>query len=327
MKNLFELLFICALSIGNIASICDKGMHCSLQKPKEGSPLFAMFNNPSNLCFEPCLNEFDDPNYNPATNFTMEKYFSHLEEYSPNNNYDSCGFVSLIQVMSFYDTFYNDYIIDEFFDEYDSNITTFYQAYQKAPGVHKSIFTFSDPNLTVQQKKQEYYSFCHNHMFDDFLSYMVCLYNIVFLTDNQYAFEPSITCSEYQTLLTSYFSSSTDCVVWTSTGASQSSFISSIKSFINVGQPVIVHIQRVGDNNTIYRHSVVAYKYDDDNIYANFGWGPGTMSYPLVNCSQHSYTDIYYIAVLNFNNMGHYHSDNYLVNGVGYCGCNPYNNF
>ena len=299
---------------------------------------FSSIENPRDTHFDNCFLEekqnnglentmdlADDPTFFTNTHFSMTKYFGHLSDYSPKNNCGSCGFVSLIQVMSYYDTFYNDYIIDEFFDRYSTNINTLPQAYLKSPGVERNEFTPTDRDDEILTT-QEYYLFCHNNFINDFQCYLTCINNSIHLTDNQNSFSSSIGCWDYQTLLTSYFSSSTSCVVSTSTNLSQAEYISSIKSFIDVGKPVIVHIKGYDfEENKMRRHSVVAYKYDDNNIYANFGWESNSTSYPLINCSQHLYTEIYYMAVLDFSNMGHYHSNNYLINGTGYCGCNPYN--
>ena len=43
-----------------------------------------------------------------ATGFGMVSYFQNLDTYSPTNSQGSCGYVSFIQYLSYYDTFRND---------------------------------------------------------------------------------------------------------------------------------------------------------------------------------------------------------------------------
>lgn len=64
----------------------------------------------------------------------MITYFKNLSDYSPKNSYGSCGYVSLIQYLSYFDTFYNDNIIPEKFEKnYDGN--DWDDAILKSPGV------------------------------------------------------------------------------------------------------------------------------------------------------------------------------------------------
>ena len=51
----------------------------------------------------------------------ITKYFKNLYKYSPENSYGSCGYVSFIQYLSYYDTFYNDSIIPENYEQYDKD--------------------------------------------------------------------------------------------------------------------------------------------------------------------------------------------------------------
>ena len=57
---------------------------------------------------------------NYSSQLNMVNYFSNLNTFSPSNKGGSCGFVSLAQVLSYYDTFYNDSIIPE---QYDKNLS------------------------------------------------------------------------------------------------------------------------------------------------------------------------------------------------------------
>lgn len=52
-------------------------------------------------------------------------------------------------------------------------------------------------------------------------------------------------------------------------------FDSYVKSEIDNGKPVMLHIASYDPSNGNYNnyHSVVAYYYDSNGIHANFGWG------------------------------------------------------
>ena len=62
--------------------------------------------------------DFEDYIINNSFPNTLNKnsYFSNLYNYSPMNSHGSCGYVSLAQYLSYYDTFYNDNIIPESYE-------------------------------------------------------------------------------------------------------------------------------------------------------------------------------------------------------------------
>lgn len=81
--------------------------------------------------------EFSNQNSNtvPSNSNDVVTYFSNLYKYSPMNSYGSCGYVSLIQYLSYYDTFYNDSIIPENYERSQGNVATFEEAFSISPGV------------------------------------------------------------------------------------------------------------------------------------------------------------------------------------------------
>lgn len=82
----------------------------------------------------------------PTTHFNMRDYFKNLYSNQPLNEYGSCGFVSLCSVLSFADTFYNDDIISDLYEERTSALST-EQAILTSPGVknQKSLKTMKHP--------------------------------------------------------------------------------------------------------------------------------------------------------------------------------------
>lgn len=101
----------------------------------------------------------------------------------------------------------------------------------------------------------------------------------------------------------------------------QKEYYNIIKSQISIGNPVIVHVAKNYINNKyVDYHSVIAYDFDDMNIYANYGWGSGYERRPL------SYEG-YYVAdygYFDLTQIKHIHSNNYIVKNHGFCGCNKH---
>jgi hypothetical protein len=104
--------------------------------------------------------------------------------------------------------------------------------------------------------------------------------------------------------------------VITTTGISQSAYVETIKNSIDAGDPIVVHINDYGE--FMGGHSVVAYDYDEDVIYAHYGRGGDSSTYELLA----NYDRIYYVAKLDYSSLKHSHSNNYVIDSVGYCGCN-----
>lgn len=114
--------------------------------------------------------ESDNPNYiiyptNPghpgnfSNELTMAGYFSHLYTHFPVNKKGSCGFVALSQVLSYFDTFYNDSIIPEQYESKSSidsnNFGTF------SPGtLQDSLITPFVSTMSSQQFANDTYYEC-----------------------------------------------------------------------------------------------------------------------------------------------------------------------
>lgn len=282
---------------------------------------------------EPCDNpegspdyvDYSSQNYYQQTTFNRKTYFQNLYAYSANNSVGSCGFVSLIQAMSYYDSFYNDNIIPETYDKFDSNQTSEASVKLVSPGVLNQAYSSSYGT---------YYQFCHDTMADNFQSKLTVLKNQLNGTDNNGThldgdgntvnnFTTSIGGWDYQSLLNSLYSGSGVSVSVTEyANKSNSEFVSIIKSIINNGDPAVVHIKKFDSLGVqIGYHSVVAYEYDESGIYANFGWGSGSTHYQLLGGTA-GYTLITQVYSLDYSSNEHVHSNNYVISSKGHCGCN-----
>ena len=263
-----------------------------------------------------CLECGEDPEYLSYTNFNRISYFKYLYNYSPKNTATgTCGYVSLIQLMTYYDTFYNDYIVPSSYDDGPVNNTSLSQANSNSPGVVRE-----DYNSSVYSS---YYSFCNSTQNYNLQSKLSVVYNTLNGTNDSSNFVDSIGGWDYQTLLNSFYGNSSTVSVTTIDNSYSTYTVNQmkgyIKNYIDAGKPVVVHIK---SSMGFYRHSVVAYDYSGDTIYANFGYDSSTTHQNLLSGS---YSGIYYIAALDYGNIDHYHSDNYVINYEYYCGCNQYN--
>ena len=242
--------------------------------------------------------------------FTMNGYFNHLSEYQPLNEYGSCAYVSLISVMSYYDSFFNDCIIPERYDFYDDTLETYQQAYAISPGTKSES--------CIQQQFQSYYYFCHSTMLDNLQSRLTVIKNQFYGTDTPNAFVASTGMYSYQNVLNNFYSfeqSNISVSFTTYSNKTQAQYEQIIKSLINQEKPVIVEIR---NSSTGSGHSVVAYDFDENNIYANYGWGP-----------IHTHNTLFYsdfdaisgVCAIDFSANKHIHSNNYFYGGKGHCGC------
>lgn len=121
--------------------------------------------------------------------FDIKSYFQNLYTYSPANDVGSCGYVSLIQAMSYYDTFYNDTIIPEMYDKHKLDATSIDDVKLYSPGTlwqHYDSSTYGT-----------YYNFCHSTQWTNFQSYLTVLFNYNNSTDNPYDFDPSLAGWQY----------------------------------------------------------------------------------------------------------------------------------
>lgn len=253
---------------------------------------------------------YSNKEYHHTTPFGMESYFRNLSEYSPENN-ESCGFVSKIQVMSFYDTFWNDNIIPESYERHQTDAISADEAIEVSPGTLQLV--------TGDFTREEYYYFCHNstNYNNSFQCYLTVLYNQVYGKDNTQQFESAIQHYEYQNVLNSFYDDNNFCVVTTYDNRTQNRFKQIIKEIIDSGNPAIVGIDSTQESGA--GHYVVAYDYDGDTIKCNFGWGSEHTSNPI---DFENYDIIENVTTLDFTQAGHTHSSNYIINNESYCGCN-----
>ena len=247
-------------------------------------------------------------NIGTETRFNTHDYFANLMDNSPYNSVGSCGFVSLSQLLCYYDTFYNDDIVPEQYEVKNLNAKTENEANKVSPGVLRQIYRSSSQYPT-------YYDFCHAYEDKDLQCKLTIIYNEIKGTDDKEHFSGGIGAWSYQQVLDRFYGEGIVNVSLVN-HPTQEYAVQYIKNSIDNNTPVIVHVTSA--NEDWGGHSIVSYDYDATKIYTHYGWSSGSSTYDVYQ----NYPKIYYLAKLDFTSMGHKCSDNYIINGKGYCGCN-----
>lgn len=251
----------------------------------------------------------------------MITYFKNLSDFSPKNSYGSCGYVSFIQYLSYFDTFYNDNIIPEKYERYYEDATTWDDTILKSPGVLRQDYP---------KQSSELYNYIENNKNTDYQAYLMSVVNKAFgNSKDKYSYE--IGMWDYNHILNSI--SCLNSTKFEYTSCLKSNYIPTnsniakmfdnyVKNQLDKGNPVMLHICKYDpngkDNKEKYKnyHSVVAYYYDELGIHANFGYDASATDTIISN--EYSITDA---GVIDFSNISIVHSDNYKIKGSGNCGC------
>ena len=74
----------------------------------------------------------------------MERYFDNMARFSPTNQKGTCGYVSLIQYLCYFDSFYNDAIVPEKYERNQGFVDTLEETREISPGVLNKTYTSSE---------------------------------------------------------------------------------------------------------------------------------------------------------------------------------------
>lgn len=265
-------------------------------------------------------NDLDDKSFN------MIDYFKNLNEYSPENSWDGCGYVSLIQYLSYYDTFLNDDIIPEQYDRNQGNTSSLREAIENSPGVLRDSYDIMHLYEDIQEKKDTNFMLELMRVVNEFQAENIndyvpklALHQCYLIMD--YLFEDIEVDFEYYFNDTYLPSGDIDYANETELQW----FYEYTINKIDTENPVILNIIRYDDNvGFTGPHAVVAYDYDENGIYVNMGYDEDR-TYELLGEDYY----IYGVGIMDLTNIPEKHSNNYIVNNEEYCGCghkHQYNN-
>lgn len=276
--------------------------------------------NYSFMTEEQFYNDFEpfQSNEPSSDDFGMKTYFKNLCQYSPINSHGSCGYVSFIQYLSYYDTFINDDIIPEVYERNQGNVTDVTTALSVSPGVLRQAYP--ETSITL-------YNHIQNTKSYDFQMYLM---DIVNKSENRTSsnYKYSIGMWNYYRILNALFpqknvSFSYKRVSYFGSKPTDANVINGfdtyVKNQLDQGNPVMLHIAKYNETTGAYNsyHSVVAYYYDNNGIHANFGWD-GSSTDIVISSSGYQITEA---GVMDLSNLSFTHSNNYIINNTRYCGC------
>lgn len=256
-----------------------------------------------------------------AYDFSMKTYFKRLVANSPLNSVDSCGYVSFIQYLSYFDSFYDDRLIPEQFDRYGNNGATSQTAVSVSPGVLRQAY----PNAAGTT---QLYDFIQTNKNTDLQMYYMDIFNAS-QNRNPSEYKSSIGMWNYQKILDQAaglsgfglnFVQAEKNDLYRENGHESQEAIDYydvyVKDKLDQNIPVVLHI-KWEKNNVSFYHSVVAYYYDSEGIHCNFGWGANETDI-VVGKNQYK---INQAGFLDVSNLAVPHSKNYFINDLKYCGC------
>lgn len=312
MKKILSVIGICtALMLAN----ADSHLHLA---EEDASPGLSFLTEET---FETTFLKGDGSGGKTDDEINLIKYFSNLCEYSALNSIASCGYVSFAQYLSYYDTFYNDSIIPEKYEQNQGSVSSMEVARSVSPGVLRQSYP--------TEKGVELYDFIQNNVNSDYQVYLMSVVNesynrssedyscMTHMRDYHYIVD---TISAFSDTSYSYKSPSDFKINGKYNDISViSGFDSYVKAVLDTHQPVMLHIASGVDEENHYEgyHSVVAYYYDEKGVHANFGWGENSTD-SIIDDSGYYITEA---GVIDFTNVEETHSNNYIVNQEHYCGC------
>lgn len=235
-------------------------------------------------------------NIDIISNSFMSTYFYNLTNYHFNNDDNSCCYVALQMILSYYNHFWNDSLVNE---EFETSATNNYSATVSSPGTNDGLFN----TLVAIGSSFGYTKTLHssNEIKDILQEYLVQ--------------QPNISLSSWK--IYTAFSQNPLQQITLSNGTSSTigeSYINAIKSYISNGIPVLTLLHENGVG-----HAAVAYAYDQENdqLIYNVGWKVNHDQSIFINENDYC---VGYVVLMNLNEA-HVHSTNFILNNQPTCAC------
>ena len=254
----------------------------------------------------------DDCDYTHSLRNQMYNYFYHMYDYSPSNYYGTCGYVSLIQVLSYYDNFYDDRIIENTYNNFKKNQSSYLLDSELiSPGVAKGDYKNQYGSLAGTVTA----TCSFDYQYELIRRYKKYLDSKEGNENNTVTYDNSLNASQALELVNNCLTyKPKSYLYYRYEDLEQNELKTKIKDNIDKGFPVIVNIvkgKKLNNGSWESGHAVVAYDYLNNNIYANFGWNESETHKPL---TYQSYDKISSILVLEFG-AGTDSKLNYQING------------
>ncbi len=252
-------------------------------------------------------------------------YFKNLTSNYGNNSFGSCGYVATSMLLSFFDSYLDDNIIDDVYDQkstLDNNQLTLDTI---SPGIKREDYSLWE----VDNLSQSIFQIIENHKDEYFHLKLISLSN-TYPNTSYILDDVGLSFNDYSSLFNNYihtykgytsdevevlsYKASDDLVGEERSIAVRDYAINLVKQ----GIPVKLGIghNHLTDTGS---HAVVAYDYDEseDKLYCHFGLSSNTTHITIEDLGYTSYNNVF---AFNFN-INHTHNDNYQYNSTSYCSC------
>ena len=297
---------------------------------------------------KPANSLYDTGNGIYQTDSFASYYFSNLKDNFGNNTIGSCGYVATAMLLSYYDTYLNDYIIDNTFDIPSVLSSLDLAQSHSSPGIRRENDSllggsqYNDSMIRALDNTGYWQQLVENNYLDYFHLYLIKLaeyeFNmyhnaLVTLEENDIIYQTEYPCActllMQKELIEHYLYNVKGLEGQVSVEYANTDVRNFTINKIKNGQPVILFL----GSETGF-HLVVAYDLNDngtedtsdDEIYAHYGckqvkdinnnWKDAMH----LNIDTDKYPWLVSALALNFN-LDHSCSYNYTCNGEAYCSC------
>ena len=268
-----------------------------------------------------------EPPINPSKSYDsfMQIYFQGLKKNMGENERGSCGYIALGMLLSYYDTYLNDGIIQEKYDVAAQG-TNFIIMDENSPGTLNDALAEDDYISCGYKVKpdtasnlQYFNVLCEKRQNSLHAQLLILGFEYInFNSEESFA----LTMTNTVNVLKNYFDSrsfSKDLYTITTYDEQKDDIKAKIKENIDKGNPVLTLVRNSKNQNG---HFVICYDYDSYNIYGNMGWTTKEEYSHYVVADKY---DVFEEAMVIEFNMSHSHSRNYKVKlgnkTYSYCYC------
>ena len=295
-----------------------------------------------NGCIKPSNNLYEDGDDIYQKDEFATYYFYNMTNNFGNNTHGSCGYTAVSMLLSFYDTYWDDNIIDEQYDEIGIMSSDYKLSnIESSPGIEK------EPEELKNLNSGEYWNFITNNYSQYFQLYLIKLaeerfnmyHNTISILEemgivwNIDIDNPCASALIHQLSVIDHY-------LYTVKGYTRDDIeliyeCTNVRDFaiskIKNGEPVLLFL---GSESGF--HFVLAYDWDnkgtedtsDDDIYAHYGWdyvidAEGNVKDAVhINIDTDEYPLLVSALALNFKDTPHSCSNNYVdTNRDEYCSC------
>lgn len=266
-------------------------------------------------------------------------YFNNLRQNFGTNIHNSCGFVAMSSLLSFYDSYWNDSIIERKFEKNAnipdgySNLNKLYASgeYSESPGIYDDSYAMEGLSEDLAYHQVSKYAN------SDYLFQFHLIKEFYDFTDGYYLeqFYSKLDFTIYDLPLSNYLNHylkgvlGTDKQKYVSFKSNKEMSLDSLIEEIKNGRPALVLLNNEFEEGSPYYrgHFTIAYDYDssksnkEDGIIFHTGWDGG-YAVTFSDMKNLGYTNIYSYSVIDFDSITHSCSDNYLRSSKSFCLCN-----